>query len=219
MFTGLVSAVGSVESVSRTGGGLRLKIRVSWSKLQNGESIAVDGACLTVRRKGRGWFEVQVVDTSLDRTRFGEYRAGDRVNLERALKLGDRLGGHLVQGHVDGIGRVRRVSSRKDARVIDLEVPLEVARVSVPLGSITVDGVSLTVVAKPARRRIRISLVPYTLQHTNLGRLGSGSLVHIEGDVIGKYLREVMESRVAGRGSRATRRKPVRRRPPPARDS
>lgn len=219
MFTGLVSAVGSVESVSRTGGGLRLKIRAPWRNLQNGESIAVDGACLTVRRKGRGWFEVQVVDTSLDRTRFGNYRAGDPVNLERALKVGDRLGGHLVQGHVDGIGRVLRVSHRQDARVIDLEVPRDVARVSVPLGSITVDGVSLTVVEKPARRAIRISLVPFTLQHTNLGRLGPGSLVHVEGDVIGKYVREVMESRVASRELRAGRRKPVRRRPPPARDS
>jgi riboflavin synthase len=219
VFTGLVSAVGSVESVSRTGGGLRLRIRVSWRNLQDGESIAVDGACLTVRRKGRGWFEVQVVETSLDRTRFGDYRAGDRVNLERALKLGDRLGGHLVQGHVDGIGRVLARFTRQDARVIDLEVPPDVARVSVPLGSITVDGVSLTVVAKPARRTIRISLVPFTLQHTNLGRLGPGSLVHIEGDVIGKYVREVTQSRVASRGPRAGRRKPVRRRPPTAPES
>jgi riboflavin synthase len=135
------------------------------------------------------------VDTSLDRTRFKQYEPGQRVNLERALQVGDRLGGHMVQGHVDGLARVEKVVNRKDARVIDLKVPPEVARVSVPLGSITVDGVSLTVVQKPGPRTIRISLIPFTLQETTLNRLRPGSWVHVEADVLGKYVEGLLKSR------------------------
>ena len=112
------------------------------------------------------------------------------MNLERALQLGDRLGGHLVQGHVDGVGTVLRVADRDDARLLDLEVPAEVARVSVPLGSITVDGVSLTVNAIPAPGVIQVSLIPFTLQHTTLGERRPGDRVHLEGDTIGKYVRQ-----------------------------
>jgi riboflavin synthase len=177
------------------GGGLQLRIAAPWRRLARGESIAVDGACLTVTGSGPGWFRVQVIDTSLDRTRFAGYVAGQPVNLERAVRLGDRLGGHLVQGHVDGIGRVRRVTRRADATVVDLVLPAAVARVTVPLGSIAVDGVSLTVIDKPAARTVRLSLVPFTLQHTTLGRLAPGALVHVEGDVIGKYLEGLLEAR------------------------
>ncbi|HEX9892898.1 MAG TPA: riboflavin synthase [Gemmatimonadales bacterium] len=197
MFTGIVTAIGRVKSTTRTREGMTLAIAVPWRRLALGESIAVDGVCLTVVQKGKGWFKVQVVDTSLDRTRFRDYGAGDRVNLERALQVGDRLGGHLVQGHVDGIARVARVVNRKDARVLDLVVPAEVARVSVPLGSITLDGVSLTVVEKPGRTTIRISLIPFTLQHTTLGRLRAGSRVHVEGDIIGKYVEGLLTPRAS----------------------
>ena len=120
--------------------------------LEPGESVAVDGACLTVESSLLDAFRVHVVRTTLDRTRFGEYATGQRVNLERALQAGDRLGGHLVQAHVDGVGRPNRaMTQREDARLLDLRVPDEVAQVTVLLGSITVDGVSLTVNAKPAR--------------------------------------------------------------------
>jgi len=196
MFTGLITAIGKVRRISRTADGLELVIVAPFRGVARGESIAIDGACLTVVRKGKGWFAVHVVDTTLDRTRFGETAAGDRVNLERALRAGDRLGGHFVQGHVDGLGTVRSVTRRKDAVVVDLRVPASVARVSVPLGSITVDGVSLTIVALPERRVVRLSLIPFTLEHTTLARLGTGSQVHVEGDLLGKYV-----SRLATRDS------------------
>ena len=118
------------------------------------------------------------------------------MNLERALQVGDRLGGHLVQAHVDGVGQVERVSPREDARLLDLRVPGDIARATVPLGSITVDGVSLTVNAKPAPDLIQISLIPFTLQHTTLGERGVGDRVHLEADAIGKYVAALMEDSV-----------------------
>jgi riboflavin synthase len=192
VFTGIVTAVGCVREVQPGEHGLGLTIEAPYRRLALGESIAVDGACLTVEQKGTGWFGVHVVSTSLDRTRFGSYALGQRVNLERALQVGDRLGGHLVQGHVDGVGTVERVTEGRDARLIDIRVPEEVWRVSVPLGSVTVDGVSLTINARPAPRIIQVSLIPFTLQHTNLGERAVGDAVHLEGDTIGKYVWELM---------------------------
>ena len=195
MFTGIVTAVGRVVNVRRDGGGVELAIEAPYDDLELGESVAVDGACLTVQGIGAGQFAVHVIITSLDRTQIGRYPAGRRVNLERALRVGDRLGGHLVQGHVDGVGVVERVADRADARLVDIRVPLDVAAVSVPLGSITVDGVSLTVNAVPEPAMIQVSLIPFTLQHTTLGERVPGDEVHLEGDTIGKYVRAFMEGR------------------------
>ena len=188
MFTGIVSAIGAVRRAEPRDGGLDLSISAPWTDLEPGESIAVDGACLTVTAVEPGGFTAHVVRTTLDRTKFGAPGTG-RVNLERALRAGDRLGGHLVQGHVDGVGSVERVSERDDARLLDLRVPEAVASVSIPLGSVTVDGVSLTVNAIPAPGTIQVSLIPFTLQHTTLGERRAGDPVHLEGDTIGKYLR------------------------------
>jgi riboflavin synthase len=188
MFTGIVTAVGRVREARAGEGSRELVIEAPYQGLELGESIAVDGACLTVEAVGEGWFGVHVVRTSLERTGFGGYVAGRPVNLERALRVGDRLGGHLVQGHVDGIGRVAAVGTREDARLVDLEVPAELWRISIPLGSITVDGVSLTVNAKRAPGIIQVSLIPFTLQHTTLGQRQPGDAVHLEGDTIGKYV-------------------------------
>ena len=195
MFTGIVTAVGQVSERAQAAGGLELTIGAPYADLALGESIAVDGACLTVQSVTVGGFTAHIISTSLDRTGFSTYEIGRKVNLERALQVGDRLGGHLVQGHVDGIGRVERVAVREDARLIDLTVPPEVARVSVPLGSITVDGVSLTVNARPAPDRIQISLIPFTLQHTTLGERQPGDRVHLEADTIGKYVAELLRVR------------------------
>lgn len=195
MFTGIVTAVGVVRAARMTAQGLRLRIGAPYRGLKPGESIAVDGACLTVERKGKGWFEVHVIRTSLERTTFGEYARGSRVNLERALQIGDRLGGHLVQGHVDGVGTVLRTGSLGDAWVIDLRVPDEVARVTIPLGSITVEGVSLTVNAVPEPGVVQVSLIPFTFDHTTLGQLAPGDSVHLEGDTVGKYIAAMLEAR------------------------
>jgi riboflavin synthase len=192
MFTGIVTDIGTVREVRPANGGLDLTIECAYPDLSTGESVAVDGACLTVAAVVSGGFAAHVVRTSLDRTRFAELRAGGRVNLERALRVGDRLGGHLVQGHVDGVGTVVRVAPLEDARLLDLEAPPEVAQVSVPLGSITVDGVSLTVNAMPAPGTIQISLIPFTLEHTSLGDRRPGDRVHLEADAIGKYVAALM---------------------------
>jgi riboflavin synthase len=195
MFTGIITEIGTVQESRPSDGGRDLDIGCSWTDLVAGESIAVDGACLTVARLKEGGFGVHVVRTSLDRTRFADLRPGDRVNLERALRVGDRLGGHLVQGHVDGVGTVLRVATREDARLLDIQLPAEVARVSVPLGSITVDGVSLTVNAMPDPGTIQISLIPFTLEHTTLGSRRPGDRVHLEADTIGKYVQALLQSR------------------------
>jgi riboflavin synthase len=195
MFTGIVTAVGGVRGTRRDERGLELTVDAPYPDLELGESIAVDGACLTVQATDARGFTVHVVSTSLERTGFAEYAAGRRVNLERALRATDRLGGHIVQGHVDGVGIVERVHEQGDARLIDLRVPAEVAGVSIPLGSIAVDGVSLTVNAIPMPGVIQISLIPFTLQHTTLGERRAGDRVHLEGDTIGKYVKALMAPR------------------------
>jgi riboflavin synthase len=195
MFTGIITAVGQVSGRGHRDGGLELTIAAPYAGIGLGESIAVDGACLTVQGVGAGDFTSHIIRTSLDRTSFATYDVGRKVNLERALQVGDRLGGHLVQGHVDGLGTVERVADREDARLLDLRVPPEVARVSVPLGSITVDGVSLTVNAIPASGVVQISLIPFTLQHTTLGERRPGDRVHLEADAIGKYVAELLRAR------------------------
>ena len=195
MFTGIITEIGTLMEVRPAHGGRDLDIACSWTDVVAGESIAVDGACLTVARLTQRGFGVHVVRTSLDRTRFEDLRPGQRVNLERALRVGDRLGGHLVQGHVDGVGTVLRVATREEARLLDLQVPAEVARVSVPLGSITVDGVSLTVNAIPDPGTIQISLIPFTLEHTTLGDRRPGDRVHLEADAVGKYVQALLQKR------------------------
>jgi riboflavin synthase len=211
MFTGIIRAVGQVSARAERRAGLELTFATPWPDLALGESIAVDGACVTVQFLGAEpadapgpsgaptvapfSFTAHIIRTSLDRTNFSTYDVGRRVNLERALQVGDRLGGHLVQGHVDGFGSVQRVTEREDARLLDLAVPPEVARVSVPLGSITVDGVSLTVNAVPSPGVIQISLIPFTLQHTTLGERRVGDRVHVEADTIGKYVAELLRAR------------------------
>lgn len=192
MFTGLIEQVGAIERVERTEAGRTFRIACGFDALDDGESIAVNGACLTVRSHGEGWFECAAVVTTLERTTIGDWSVGRRVNLERAMRLGDRLGGHLVQGHVDGVGEVRRVDRLADARLLDLAVAPVVAELMVPHGSLAVDGVSLTVNALPEPELVQVSLIDYTLRHTTLAGLVPGDRVHVEGDMIGKYVRRLL---------------------------
>ena len=197
MFTGLIDDVGTLASVSTTDAGRELRITCRYDDLVVGESIAVNGACLTVRTHGKGWFTVAAVVTTLGRTTVGNWREGTRVNLERALRLGDRLGGHLVQGHVDGVGRVERVSRQGDALLVDVALPTELASLVVPYGSIAIDGVSLTVNDVLANGGIQLSLIEHTLAATTLGSLAAGSDVHVEADIVGKYLQRIAAPYVA----------------------
>jgi len=192
MFTGLVDDVGTIDRVAETSAGREFVIRSRYDDLVDGESIAVNGACLTVRGSEPGRFTVAAVVTTLGRTAIGGWDTGTRVNLERALRASDRLGGHIVQGHVDGVGTVRRVERVGDALLVDVAIPSAIAELLVPHGSITVDGVSLTVNAIPARDVVQLSLIEYTLRHTTLGALAVGDAVHVEGDVIGKYVRQLV---------------------------
>lgn len=211
MFTGLIEDVGTIEAVVESAAGRELRIRCGFDQLVDGESIAVNGACLTVRGWAPGSFVVGAVGTTLGRTTIGEWHVGRRVNLERALRMGDRLGGHLVQGHVDGVASVRDVEQAGDARLVRIQLPADVARLVVPHGSITVDGVSLTVNAIPDPGSVELSLIEYTLRHTTLGELTEGDRVHVEGDVIGKYVARLVEPYAGARaGTQEDREQGVR---------
>jgi riboflavin synthase len=192
MFTGLVEAVGTVERVEESDAGRELSISSPWSDLSPGESVAVNGACLTVRSIEGQNFTTAAMTTTLGRTTIGEWKGGTRVNLERSLRLGDRLGGHLVQGHVDAIGTVRRVMRDGSALLVDIDVPADVERLLVPHGSITIDGVSLTVNELPGPGVLQVSLIEYTESHTTLGMLQPGQHIHLESDIIGKYVQGLL---------------------------
>jgi len=191
VFTGLIDDVGTIATVAITEAGRELRIACRYLDLAAGESIAVNGACLTVREHGQGWFVTAAVVTTLERTSIGTWAEGGRVNLERALQVGDRLGGHLVQGHVDGVGRVERVERRGDAVLVDVVVGDELATMAVPFGSIAIDGVSLTVNALPAVGTVQLSLIEHTLRVTTLGGIAVGDDVHVEVDIVGKYLQRI----------------------------
>jgi riboflavin synthase len=206
MFTGLIDATGIIKKRITNGvetsgvkssvkDGVELLIGAPYKGVKKGESIAVNGACLTVERVVKGGFTVHAVATTLSRTLIGEWKKGRAVNLERALRAGDRLGGHFVQGHVDGVGTVERVAEADDALLVDIRVPPDVAETTVLHGAITLDGVSLTVnTLTPSG--IQVSLVPFTREHTTLGALTQGDRVHVEADVLGKYVRQLCRSQM-----------------------
>jgi riboflavin synthase len=191
MFTGLIDDVGTIERAVSTGAGLEFRVRCRYTDLVVGESVAVNGVCLTVLDYGPQWFIVAAMTTTLDRTTLSQWSAGDRVNLERALRVSDRLGGHIVQGHVDGLGTIVETREDGSAWLVDVELSTDLFELMVPHGSVTIDGVSLTVSDMPRENVIQISLIEYTRLHTTLGALRAGARLHIEGDVIGKYVKRL----------------------------
>jgi riboflavin synthase len=196
VFTGLVDDVGIVSEAKLTPAGLELRVSCRYAALAPGESIAVNGACLTVRECGDGWFTAAAVATTLARTTIGDWRSGQKVNLERSLRAGDRMGGHIVQGHVDAVAKVDRITRLGDATLVDITVPEELDGLLVLHGSVTVDGVSLTVNALPSECVLQVSLVEYTVTHTTLGTLQAGDRVHIEADILGKYVQRLLAPHV-----------------------
>lgn len=193
MFTGLIQDVGEVERLEK-GARTRLTLRstkLPTGKLDHGESIAVDGCCLSVVDQGPGWFAVDVSPETLARTSLGGYRQGTKVNLERALALGDRLGGHMVLGHVDGVGRIVDKSTEGDFLRLDFEVPAEVEPWLIGKGSVAIDGISLTVNTVEGRR-FSVMLIPETQAATTLAHKAVGAEVNLEGDVIGKYVARLL---------------------------
>jgi riboflavin synthase len=194
MFTGIIQHVGRVVAASPRGGGRRLTLDVGplAEGLEPGASLAVSGACLTARAVRGDRAEFDAVAETISRTTLGTLRAGDRVNLERSLRLGDGLDGHLVQGHVDGIAEVRQIERSGGAggqRLVRFAAPKDLTDLMVPKGSIAVDGVSLTLV-EAAEGVFSVALIPETLERTTLGDLAPGRQVNIETDVLGKYVKK-----------------------------
>lgn len=207
MFTGIIEATGVVRGVQDRESTRRFQVEALdlVPELALGDSVAVDGACLTVAELGAGRFGVDVIGTTLDRTIAGTYAEGCSVNLERAMKLGDRIDGHLVQGHVDGIGYLQRCIKEGEFWLMDFELPTAVAALTVARGSVTINGVSLTVADELGGRIFRIGVIPFTHEHTNLGRLREGAPVNVEGDLIGKYVGKVLAERGLGESTRPER--------------
>jgi len=188
MFTGLIEAIGKVQALVPSGSTRRFVIEAPFAaELQIGESVAVDGACQTVVAREQKTFAVEAIAETLKRTKFGGYRVGQAVNLERALRLLDRLGGHVVQGHVDCTGKIGQIRHSGAERVMWVEFPGDYAPLVVDKGSVAIDGVSLTVVSAAARR-FSVALIPHTREATTFAGLRTGDPVNLEFDLLGKYM-------------------------------
>ncbi|HMK10467.1 MAG TPA: riboflavin synthase [Acidimicrobiales bacterium] len=188
MFTGIVEELGHV--ISLVGDRLRIGARTVLEGARIGDSTSVNGVCLTVVALGDGWWEADVTAETLDRSNLGDLQAGDPVNLERPVRLEDRLGGHLVQGHVDGVGTI--VVPAPDLRIA---APPELLRYVVEKGSITVDGISLTVV-DPTEDGFTVAVIPHTVAVTTLGHKGTGARVNLEVDVVAKYVERLLDAQL-----------------------
>jgi riboflavin synthase len=195
MFTGIVSDIGAITSVE-TRGDTRVVVATAFDTaiVDLGASISCSGVCLTVIDKGPGWFAVDVSGETLSRTAQGQWKQGKRLNLERALRMGDELGGHIVTGHVDGIAEVVAMRAEGDSRRIEMRLPRELAPFVAPKGSITIDGVSLTVNTvhdADTGTYFSINVIPHTQAVTTMGELQPGGAVNIEIDVLARYLQRM----------------------------
>jgi riboflavin synthase len=204
MFTGIIQGKGKVINSRPAGGGLAFDLEAlfSFSDPEEGESIAVNGACLTAYNIKVDRFTVDASPESLSRTTLGGLRAGDMVNMERALRLSDRLGGHMVSGHVDCVGAVSSIRKEGDFTILAFSVPQEQDRYIIEKGSVAVNGVSLTV-NSCAAGTFSVSVIPLTLQMTTLGMLKTGSRVNIEVDIIGKYVEKLLTSGTSAAGKQS----------------
>jgi riboflavin synthase len=193
MFTGIVREIGTVAEISRGADGARLRIEAGFVReLREGDSVCVEGVCLTAAQVGADAFASDVMNQTLGLTTLGELEAGSRVNLEPALRAGEPLGGHLVQGHVDGVGEVRSVAEDGFARRVGVAVPGELARYLVEHGSVTVAGVSLTIAGLGDDGGFEVSLIPETLERTTLADLAEGDRVNLEVDVLARYVERLL---------------------------
>jgi riboflavin synthase len=198
MFTGLVQDLGTVEELERSENGARLRVSAALAgELHEGDSVAVNGVCLTATAVRDHAFQADAMNETMARSALGALKRGARVNLELPLRASDRLGGHLVQGHVDGVGEVAVVADQGIARRVLISAPAEVLRYVVEKGSIAVNGVSLTVV-EVDERSFTVSLIPETLERTNLGAVEPGAMVNLEVDVLAKYVERLLRTEVAG---------------------
>ncbi|MBI3586822.1 MAG: riboflavin synthase [Ignavibacteriales bacterium] len=196
MFTGLIEEIGTIERLEKKRGGVVVTIRAKKTSrgLKVGESIAINGVCLTAIARKKNKFNIQAVEETLRKTNLGSLREGDSTNLERALLPNERLGGHFVLGHVDGIGTIERVLARKSSWMFWIKVPKRFARYLIPVGSVAVNGVSLTV-ASLRGQTFGVSIIPHTMDVTTFRNLKKGDRVNIEFDVLGKYIERLLRTR------------------------
>lgn len=201
MFTGIIQEVGTVIQTSKVGGGLHITVRAprASGELRVNDSVSINGVCQTVIKRQGDHFTVEAVEETLKKTTLGDLQVSTQVNLELALRLNDRVGGHLVQGHVDGIGVVRSVVRKESSWLISVEIPAEFTRYVIPVGSIAIDGVSLTV-ASIQDSLVIVSIIPHTMENTNFGNFEAGTRVNLEFDLVGKYI-----ERLAGVSTDSTR--------------
>jgi len=195
MFTGLIEEVGRIVTTGRQGNimDFTIEARTVCDDLSIGDSISVNGACLTVTATGSPVFTVQAVEETLKRTTLGKLKRGICVNLERALRIGDRLGGHLVQGHVDGIGQITSLRKSGENALFSITAESDIERYIVEKGSVTVDGISLTVTFV-RNGEFGVSVVPHTLSATTLGNTRTGNMVNIETDILAKYIEKLLHA-------------------------
>ena len=195
MFTGIITDIGRVRSVAQTARDRRYEVETAWevSGIELGASISHAGCCLTVVEKGDHWFAVEVSGETLDKTTLGAWAAGTPVNLERATRVGDELGGHIVSGHVDGLGRVVEITPEGGSHRLTIEAPAPLHRFIAAKGSITVDGVSLTVNSVEGQT-FGLNIIPHTWEATTLGRLRVGDPVNLEIDMLARYLARWQET-------------------------
>lgn len=196
MFTGIIETMGTVAEIVDQETTRRFVLEVpAFGALDPGDSVAVDGACLTAVAVEGARFAVDVIGTTLERTIAGQYRAGSRVNVERAMVLGARLDGHIVQGHVDGVGHLEQIREDGEYWLMDFRVPRDIWEATILHGSIALNGVSLTVSDMPTPNVVQIGIIPFTWEHTNLGAMSPGDPVNVEGDLIGKYVARILAVR------------------------
>lgn len=202
MFTGLIEEVGKIEKILKIHGGLRFEVRCG-SVLENldiGDSIAMDGACQTVIAKTKNTFIVESVEETLRKTTFGKFTVGRNINLERALRSGDRIGGHIVQGHIDCVGKIVEISKEGLGRALWIEVPFENQKYLIPIGSIAINGISLTI-AEVRSNRFKVAIIPHTWENTNLKNINLFDFVNIEFDYLTKIVVHYLESKALIKGS------------------
>lgn len=193
MFTGIIQERGTVSAVKRTGGGSRIEItaRQTAANAMINDSVSVNGACQTVIARAGDSFTVEAVEETLRKTTLGTFKPMQEVNLELPLRLSDRLGGHLVQGHVDGVGKITGIEKKASSWLASIELPGEFMRYVIPVGSVAIDGVSLTV-ARLEENTVTVSLIPHTLEVTTLSSLEVGQGVNVELDLVGKYIERLI---------------------------
>jgi riboflavin synthase len=193
VFTGIIEDLGTISAIKRSVKGAVISIRTALpiAKISIGDSIAINGACMTVTKKARGTISMDVSEESLRRTVLGDLESGARVNLERCLTLGKLIGGHLVSGHVDGVGRIVSIEPEGESRLYTFEIPAAQAHYLVEKGSVTLDGISLTVF-NIRNRRFTVALIPHTLKMTTLGFKGVGDRVNVESDMLVKYVERIL---------------------------